>query len=921
MDYSRIGLEDKRKELKSVSRRMGSKVLVTIFRFSILAVVALGILGVVAGFGAFKGILDTTPDIEIVELEVKGYSSQSLMADGTLAQNFAGNSANRIYVEIEHIPKHVRNAFLAAEDQRFYQHSGIDIRTLFRSGYSLMTDSFEAGGSTITQQLIKNQIFGGGREKYTLDKVLRKVQEQYLAINLEHVMTKDKILEYYMNMVNLGNNSYGVETAALGYFGKTTEELTISEAAVIAVIPLSPTRMNPLTYPEENLTRRNKILSNMLEYGFITEEEYEEALADTGVYDRIAENRNKEKKTQIGTYSYFTDAMMDQLYEDLQERLGYTRAEAEHLLFYGGITIYTTQDPQIQEIVDRYYQDESNFPAFGFDSSHGSCYELSDYRLSVRHSDGTETHYQRSDFLKFFSEYEDRKGLYYHANGIKKGINELFLDMDDLEDKIAQFKAVKVDEEAGDTISGEAKEINPQPQSSMTIIEQSTGKVVAIYGGRGEKTVSRALNRASGSTRAVGSTFKVLASFLPALDAGGLTLASVQDDSPFFYPNGGKEVINWYKTGFRGLQSLRSGISNSLNVVAVKTLDQIGAPLGFEYLEKLGFSTLVKYRVDPDTGKTYSDVNLAIALGGLTDGVTNTELTAAYASIANGGLYNKPIFYTKVVDHDGNVILSNKTEPNQIMKASTAWLLTDAMHDVTTTGTGTSLAFRHYKMPVAGKTGTASKNSDLWFVGYTPYYTCAVWTGFDHPLNQWNKTYQKDLWRNIMEEIHSSRQLEYKEWEKPDSIVQATICTKCGNLAVYGLCDEAEGGSCVKKEYFAKGTVPTKKCTCHQKVQICKESKMVAGENCPESDKVWAVMLIKNEDYHKYDGYPGYKNGCWVSTYDTPYVYHPEKVCDIHKPGDADAEDDGEGEGGDDDDGDLFGEANHIEPEDDVYDE
>ena len=156
MDYSRIGLEDKRKELKSVSRRMGSKVLVTIFRFSILAVVALGILGVVAGFGAFKGILDTTPDIEIVELEVKGYSSQSLMADGTLAQNFAGNSANRIYVEIEHIPEHVRNAFLAAEDQRFYQHSGIDIRTLFRSGYSLMTDSFEAGGSTITQQLIKN---------------------------------------------------------------------------------------------------------------------------------------------------------------------------------------------------------------------------------------------------------------------------------------------------------------------------------------------------------------------------------------------------------------------------------------------------------------------------------------------------------------------------------------------------------------------------------------------------------------------------------------------------------------------------------------------------------------------------------------------------------------------------------------------
>ena len=172
-----------------------------------------------------------------------------------------------------------------------------------------------------------------------------------------------------------------------------------------------------------------------------------------------------------------------------------------------------------------------------------------------------------------------------------------------------------------------------------------------------------------------------------------------------------------------------------------------------------------------------------------------------------------------------------------------------------------------------------------------------------------------------MEDIHSSRELEYKEWEKPDSIVEATICTKCGNLAVYGLCDNAQGGSCIKTEYFAKGTVPTKKCTCHTRVQICKESKMIATENCPEDDKVWAVLLIKNEDYHKYDGYPGYTNGCWVSTWDTPYIYHSGNVCDVHHPGDAEAGDgDGEdGGGGLDDDDDLFGEANHVGAEDDVY--
>ena len=908
MDYSRDGLGLKRKELKSVSKRMYSKIMVNIFRVVVIAVVIAAILGTVAGFGAFRGILDTTPSIEIMELEVKGYSSTSLYSDGTVAQNFAGSSANRIRVSIDQIPERVRYAFMAAEDHRFYEHSGIDIRTIFRSGFSFFREGANPGGSTFTQQLIKNQIFNGGGETYFIDKIQRKIQEQYLAINLEHNLSKDEILEYYLNMINLGNGTYGIETASLGYFGKSVSELTISEAAVLAAIPLSPTRMNPITHPEENAVRRESTLRNMLEYGFCTEEEFNEAMEDD-VYTRIAACSNNNEKIEIGQYSYFTDAMLQELYKDLQN-IGYTYEEAKKLIFYGGITIYTTQDPQIQEIMDRYYQDETNFPKFGFESGYGSCYELT-YAVSVQHADGTLSHYHINDLMNYYKDFDDKNGLYYHENGVKKGIDELFLDPDDMDAKVAEFEASIVDEEAGDWIIAVNYEKTPQPQSAMTIIEQSTGKVVGIYGGRGEKKGSLTLNRAYGSPRAVGSTFKVLASFLPALDAGGLTLASVQDDSPYYYPNGGKEVINWYSTGFRGLQSIRTGIKNSLNIVAVKTLEQIGAPLGFEYLEKLGFSTLVKYMVDKD-GKTYSDVNLAIALGGLTVGVTNTEITAAYASIANGGLYNKPIFYTKVVDHEGNVILSNKTEPSQVMKTSTAWLLTDAMHDTTTGGTGTRLAFRNYKMPVAGKTGTASKNSDLWFVGYTPYYTCAVWTGFDHQFNQKNKTYQQDLWRNIMEEIHISKQLEYKEWEKPDSIVQATICTKCGNLAVYGLCDEAEGGSCIKTEYFAKGTVPTKKCTCHARVTICKKSKLPAGPYCPEKSKVTAVLLIKNEDSSKYPEGSKYSNGYY--TWDTPYIYNPEHICDKHTaPGDDD------GEGGDD--AELFDDAQQIGAEDDVYED
>ena len=326
MDYGRNGLNRKRKELKSFSRRMSSKLMLNLFRFSVIAIIVVAIFGVVAGFGAFKGILDTTPAIEIIELEVKGYSSKSLMADGTLAQNFAGSSANRIYVTIDKIPELARNACIAIEDERFYKHKGIDIRTIFRSGFSLVESGFHAGGSTLTQQLIKNQIFSGGREKYFIDTVLRKIQEQYIAINLEHVLSKDEILEYYLNLVNFGNGAYGIETAALSYFGKSVSDLTLSEVAVIAGIPLSPTRLNPRTNPSENVERRKSVLDNMLRLGMVSQEEYDEALADTdNVYVRIAENSNRANEIQINTYSYYTDAMMDQLYEDLQEK-GYTRA-------------------------------------------------------------------------------------------------------------------------------------------------------------------------------------------------------------------------------------------------------------------------------------------------------------------------------------------------------------------------------------------------------------------------------------------------------------------------------------------------------------------------------------------------------------------------------------------------------------------
>ncbi len=894
MNYSRQGVIDKQRSLKSMGKKLVSKSWIMVLRIFIIGIVFLSAAGVMAAYGAFKGMIDATPDVHLDVLSDTGYSSTAYYSDGTVSQVFAGTQANRVYATIDEIPLVIQHCFIALEDERFYEHSGIDARGILRAGVSVLEEGeFGFGGSTLTQQLLKNQVFSGGNESNNLAKITRKVQEQYLAVQLESVLTKDEILEYYLNFVNLGNGAYGVKTAAESYFGKEMSELTLSEAAVLAPIVLSPTYLNPLTHSERNSERRADCLKNMLSMGWCTKEEYDAALEDD-VYTRIAAVNMDKKTTPITTFSYYTDELVEQIYADLQERLGYTYEQAQRLLYYGGISIYTTQDREIQEIVDKYYVNEENFPAVGFGSSGGSCYELT-YALSVYKPDGSVHHYQRSDLFNYFADYNDADGLYYHEKGGRKGISELTLSQEDIYAKCETFKNSVVEE--GDTFV-ESKYLTPQPQSSFSIIEQSTGKVVAIYGGRGPKKGSLTLNRATNTTRQVGSTFKVLASFLPAIDGGGLTLASVQDDVQYFYPGTAKEVYNWYKTGFRGLQPIREGISNSLNVVAVKTLEQIGASLGYEYLEKLGFSTLVKYKVGPD-GSVYSDVNLAIALGGLTDGVTNLELTAAYASIANGGVYNKPYFYTKILDHDGNVILSNEPESSQVMKTSSAWLITDAMHDTTTVGTGTRLAFKNYKMPVAGKTGTASKNNDLWFAGFTPYYTASVWTGFDNNFDQINKTYQQELWRNIMEEIHSSKELPYKEWEMPDSIVKANVCKKCGNLAVSGLCDVAEGGSQVRSEFFAKGTVPKSKCTCHVRVNVCSDSGKPAGPNCPPGHIESRVLIVKDEYPVKDDlGRPDTsENPELIVTTDTPYIYRAAEICDVHTEPGIYTEDEGGVEG------------------------
>ncbi len=838
MDYSKSAVNKKIRQLKTTTTRLSTKVRVSAYRLFLVLVIFFASAGIMAAFGTLEGLISSAPDVSNINVVPTGYTTKFYYSDGSLSQTLVGAGGNREYVTIDEIPEDVQNAFLAIEDERFREHDGIDVRSIFRAAVELLsTGEFGSGGSTITQQLLKNQVFGGGNESNPINKVVRKIQEQYLAIQLENTLDKDTILEYYLNTINLGQGAYGIQMASRTYFGKNVSELTISEAAVLASIPQSPTNMNPATNMENNSERRDNVLYKMKQLKFITPEQYDIAVADTeSVYMRISSY--VEENSDVSYFSYFTDEVINQLMKDLQTQLGYSASQASSLIYTGGLRVFTTQDRQIQRICDNVVSNPEMYPEVG----KGSYYDVS-YALSVLKEDGTTIHYQLADFIKFHNSFKNKKSVVARITG---GVyNLLCTDLEYIEQCVDEFREAMVAE--GDKILGERFTPTLQPQISLSIMNQSSGAVMALVGGRGEKTGNRTLNRATSTIRQVGSTFKVLAAFLPALDTGGMTLATPFDDSPFFYPGTTKEVKNWYnKTPpFLGLSTIRRGISYSMNIVAVKTLQAVTPQVGFDYLKKLGFTTLVDYQVNED-GSTYSDINLPLALGGLTNGVSNIEMTAAFASIANGGIYNEPYYYTKVLDHDGNVLLSHQTNAKQVMKTSTAYLLTSAMQDTIVAGLGstTQPAFVSYKMPVAGKTGTTTNSVDRWFCGYTPYYTCSIWTGFDNNYEVENSKHNY-IWRDIMETIHKEKELAYKEFPMPDSVLTANICTKSGLLAIEGVCDAYAGGSTVKTEYFAKGTVPTAYCNCHVKATICLDTGLLASDYCIKTEE--RVLLIKNE--------------------------------------------------------------------------
>lgn len=807
MNYSKKGIKERQKSLHASSHKWSKKLLLAVMNLMVLGILAIGVIGASAGIGVFKGIIDTAPSIENIDVTPTGFSTFVYDLEGNQIGKLIAQDSNRIPVAKDMIPENLAHAFVAIEDERFYEHNGIDIKGIIRAAYVGISNGFHftEGASTITQQLLKNNVFTNWtKEDGFMDKIKRKIQEQYLAIELTKTMSKDDVLVNYMNTINLGQNTLGVQAASLRYFNKSVNTLTLSECAVIAGITQNPSKFNPISHPDNNAQRREKVLNNMLEQGYITQTEYDEAMADD-VYSRIQIVNAEVEEDSVNTY--FVDALTDDIMEDLMATGNYTETQAYTLLYSGGLKIYATQDPHVQEICDEAFSNEENYPE-------GTRWQLS-YELTTQDSNGNFKNYSTEMYRQYFKEMDS-------------SFNLLYSSQEAAYDAIEQYKAAVI--EPGEEVYGENITLTPQPQVSIVIEDQSTGYVVAMVGGRGQKEASRTLNRATDSKRQPGSTFKIVAVYAPALDSAGLTLATVMNDAPFNYANG-RPVNNWWGSEYRGLNSLRTGIAQSMNIIAVKTLTQITPQLGFDYLKNFGFTTLVEREEITVGGKTqvFSDIQQSLALGGITKGVTNEELTAAYASIANGGTYIKPKLYTKVLDHDGNVILDNTApQSRQVIKETTAWLLTDAMVDVVTSGTGASVNFGN--MAIAGKTGTTSDYNDVWFSGYTPYYTASVWTGYDNnaKLQKGNgeRNLAKKLWRAVMSKVHED--LPSQSFQVPSGIVTATVCSQSGKLPIPGLCDGT-----LKTEYFAEGTVPTESCDVHYQGMVCPYSNLPACDTCP----------------------------------------------------------------------------------------
>lgn len=630
-------------------------------KFILIFVITLLIGGLAAGgaiLTAVMGLWGNTDGMDLDALKMDSNTSIIYLNPDTGEEQVLytlSSEENRIWVDLDATPKNLQNAFIAIEDERFLTHKGVDIKRTAKATITYFFDKITGkggqaslGGSTITQQLIKN-VTGDADQT-----IARKISEISKAIDLEKKMSKDEILELYMNCIFLAENCHGVQTAANLYFDKDVSQLNLAECTSIASITQNPALYDPFINPDKNKERQELVLAKMLSLGYITQEEYDEAVNFPLVFAKDIAN---EKKSQNVT-SYYIDQVVRDSIAKLQE-IGYSETLASKMVYSGGLKIYCAVDPEIQQIVEEYYSNVKNF----------------------------------------------------------------------------------ADSEA---------------QSSIVIMDPSDGRVMAVAGGIGEKTSSFSLNRAMQSPRQPGSTIKPLSVYAPALDNGTINTSSYIMDTRKSY--NGWIPRNYSYTYSNSAVGIDYAIQQSLNTVPVEIMDKMGARTSFDFMtQKLGFTTLVES--ETINGEMFTDLGYAqLALGGLTHGATNIEMTAAYCIFPNKGVYNKPYTFTEIKNEAGETIALGRDleASHEAIKPETAAIMNRYLNSVVTSGTGRG-AYLADGTFTAGKTGTTSENFDRWFIGYSPYLVASVWYGYDTPKSiQVSSNPCIPVWRNIMNKAHAT---------------------------------------------------------------------------------------------------------------------------------------------------------------------
>ncbi|WP_249312917.1 transglycosylase domain-containing protein [Congzhengia minquanensis] len=685
--------KNKKRKKKSKGLRILARVLIVIL---VIAALAASVIA-----GAVVGFIDNSMDLIAEEYNLDFTSIIYYIDEETnqpVEMDRIHRNENRVWVDIENIPENLTNAFIAIEDERFRDHKGVDLKRTFGAFLQWITGNKNSyGGSTITQQLIKN-ITGENDVSPT-----RKIQEIVRAINLEKKMSKDQIIEMYMNTIYFGAGCHGVQTAANYYFSKDVKDLTLEQCASLAGVVKAPTTYNPATNYEKNKERQEVILTKMAKLGYISQQECDEA---KGRNLNVKIGEVKKDKEDVKVQSYFVDAIITDVVRDLMEKENLTEGEATNRLYTGGFKIYSTMNPDVQKAIDNVYQNTANFPG---------------------------------------------------SSGNK-------------------------------------------PQSAMVVMDPYTGQIKGMAGGIGKKTVSRGFNMATQAKRQPGSAIKPLAVYAPAIEYNIITPATIINDAKI-------KIGDWEPKnsggGYKGRLTARRHLELSQNIPAVKVMQELTVDKSFDFMTKnLGFTTMVAG--ETRNGKLVTDKSLSMSLGGLTDGVTVKEMTAGYATFVNGGQYNKPVTYTKVIDANGKIVLENKVENKRAMSEQTAFIMQNMLTGVIKNGTGTSASLGN--IYAGGKTGTTNSNKDRWFMGFTPNYVAGVWMGYEIPKAMSGSNVCPKIWKSVMQPIHDGKTI--KTIPEPDGLVKRTICQISGRVA-------SKSCSTTRVDYFKEGTQPMKYCSSH----------------------------------------------------------------------------------------------------------